>query len=317
MQNVINALQWGSFYALIALGYTMVYGVLLLINFAHGDIFMVGAYIGFFISTFLLGAYAFQLPWTLSGGPRHFSDFFPDHGSHSRGGSDHRTGRLPASPAKGCQPSLPGHHRPDGGIASGEWKPCPAGGQPEKLSGPDPQSSLQRGRGELHQCQDHCHRRHLPGLRLLQTVVLKTKWGMAMRAISYDRVAVPLMGIPVDTIIVMTFVLGSSMAAVAGILFAVSYPVLEPYMGALVGWKAFISAVVGGIGDIRGAFVGGLILGFTEIFVATVFPSTFRDLIAFGVLLLILDSSSHGDLRGRQEDQGLMKNRISQESNIK
>jgi branched-chain amino acid transport system permease protein len=110
----------------------------------------------------------------------------------------------------------------------------------------------------------------------LQTVVLKTKWGMAMRAISYDRMAVPLMGVPVDTIIVMTFVLGSSMAAVAGILFAVSYPVLEPYMGALVGWKAFIS------------IVGGLILGFTEIFVATIFPSTFRDLIAFGVLLLIL-----------------------------
>jgi len=122
----------------------------------------------------------------------------------------------------------------------------------------------------------------------LQTVVLKTKWGMAMRAISYDRMAVPLMGIPADTIIVMTFVLGSSLAAVAGILFAVSYPILEPYMGALVGWKAFISAVVGGIGDIRGAFVGGMILGFTEIFVATLFPSTLRDLIAFGVLLLIL-----------------------------
>ena len=78
--------------------------------------------------------------------------------------------------------------------------------------------------------------------------------------------AVPLMGIPVDTIIVMTLVLGSSMAAVAGILFAVSYPVLEPYMGALVGWKALISAVVGGIGEIRGAIAGGLILGFTEIF---------------------------------------------------
>ena len=102
------------------------------------------------------------------------------------------------------------------------------------------------------------------------------------------RVAVPLMGIPVDNIIVLTFVLGSSLAALAGILFAISYPVLEPYMGALIGWKAFISAVVGGIGEIRGAFVGGFILGFTEIFVATIFPSTYRDLIAFGVLLLIL-----------------------------
>jgi len=98
----------------------------------------------------------------------------------------------------------------------------------------------------------------------------------------------------VDTIIVMTFVLGSSMAAVAGILFAVSYPVLEPYMGALVGWKAFIAAVVGGIGEIRGAIAGGFILGFTEIFVATVFPSTFRDLIAFGVLLLILTLRPNG-----------------------
>jgi branched-chain amino acid transport system permease protein len=122
----------------------------------------------------------------------------------------------------------------------------------------------------------------------LQAVVLRTKWGMAMRAISYDRVAVPLMGIPTDTIIMMAFFLGSSMAAVAGILFAISYPVLEPTMGALVGWKAFIAAVVGGIGEIRGAFLGGLILGFTEIFVATLFPSTFRDLIAFGILLVIL-----------------------------
>ena len=79
---------------------------------------------------------------------------------------------------------------------------------------------------------------------------------MAMRAISYDRMAVPLMGIPVDTVIVFTFVLGSSMAALAGVLFATAYPVLEPYMGALVGWKAFIAAVIGGIGEIRGAFAG-------------------------------------------------------------
>jgi branched-chain amino acid transport system permease protein len=122
----------------------------------------------------------------------------------------------------------------------------------------------------------------------LHFVVRKTRWGMAMRAISYDRMAVPLMGIPVDQIIVFTFVLGSSLAALAGILFALSYPVLEPYMGALIGWKAFIAAVVGGIGEIRGAFVGGLLLGFIEIFSATFFPSTFRDLIAFGILMLIL-----------------------------
>jgi branched-chain amino acid transport system permease protein len=122
----------------------------------------------------------------------------------------------------------------------------------------------------------------------LETVVRRTKLGMAMRAISYDRMAVPLMGIPVDTVIVFTFILGSSMAALAGVLFATSYPVLEPYMGALVGWKAFIAAVLGGIGEIRGAFVGGLILGFVEIFVAAYLPSTLRDLIGFSVLLVFL-----------------------------
>jgi branched-chain amino acid transport system permease protein len=100
--------------------------------------------------------------------------------------------------------------------------------------------------------------------------------------------AVPLMGIPIDFIIIVTFVLGSSMAGLAGLLFAMSYPVLEPYMGALMGWKAFIAAVVGGIGDIRGAFVGGFFLGFLEILGVAVFPSAFRDLIAFAILLVIL-----------------------------
>jgi branched-chain amino acid transport system permease protein len=91
-----------------------------------------------------------------------------------------------------------------------------------------------------------------------------------------------------DNIIVATFVLGSGMAGLAGILFAMSYPILEPYMGALIGWKAFIAAVVGGIGDIRGAFLGGFLLGAVEILVVAFFPSTLRDLIAFTVLLVIL-----------------------------
>ena len=109
-----------------------------------------------------------------------------------------------------------------------------------------------------------------------------------MRAISYDKFAVPLMGIPIDTIIVFTFILGSSMAGLAGLLYSLSYPILDPYMGALIGWKAFIAAVVGGIGDIRGAFLGGFLLGFVEILVVAFFPSTFRDLIAFSILLIIL-----------------------------
>jgi branched-chain amino acid transport system permease protein len=129
---------------------------------------------------------------------------------------------------------------------------------------------------------------------LLETIVRKTKLGMAMRAISYDRMAVPLMGIPVDTVIVFTFILGSSMAALAGVLFATAYPVLDPYMGALIGWKAFIAAVLGGIGEIRGAFAGGFLLGFIEIFVAAFFPSTLRDLIAFSILLVFLSIKPTG-----------------------
>jgi branched-chain amino acid transport system permease protein len=129
---------------------------------------------------------------------------------------------------------------------------------------------------------------------LLETIVRKTRIGMAMRAISYDRMAVPLMGIPLDTVIVFTFVLGSSLAALAGVLFATAYPVLDPYMGALVGWKAFIAAVLGGIGEIRGAIAGGFLLGFVEIFVAAFFPSTLRDLIAFSILLVFLSVKPTG-----------------------
>lgn len=288
LQNIINALQWGSFYALIALGYTMVYGVLLLINFAHGDVFMVGAYIGFFISTFLLGAYALQLPWTISGGMVLFLTFLLT--MILTAGVGVTIERVAYRPLRRKGVSrlyvvitalMVGLLLENGNLAL-------LGASRKSFPELIPKVLYSIGGVNFTNVKIIVIVVTFLVFIFLQTVVLKTKWGMAMRAISYDRVAVPLMGIPTDTIIVMTFVLGSSMAAVAGILYAVSYPVLEPYMGALVGWKAFISAVVGGIGEIRGAFVGGFILGFTEIFVATLFPSTYRDLIGFGVLLLIL-----------------------------
>ena len=288
LQNIINALQWGSFYALIALGYTMVYGVLLLINFAHGDVFMVGAYIGFFISTFLLGMYAFKLPWAMSGGLVIFLTFLLTMVlTAGLGVTIERVAYRPLR-RKGASrlyvvitALMVGLLLENGNLAL-------LGASRRSFPDLIPRVLYSVGDVNFTNIKIIVIGVTLLVFIFLQTVVLKTKWGMAMRAISYDRVAVPLMGVPTDTIIVLTFVLGSSMAAVAGILFAVSYPVLEPYMGALVGWKAFISAVVGGIGEIRGAFVGGFILGFTEIFVATLFPSTFRDLISFGVLLLIL-----------------------------
>jgi branched-chain amino acid transport system permease protein len=122
----------------------------------------------------------------------------------------------------------------------------------------------------------------------LYFLVQRTKWGMAMRAISYDKFALPLMGVSQDRVISLTFLVGAGLAAAGGILWGVAYPVLNPYMGLRIGWKAFIAAVVGGIGDIRGAMAGAMILGFLEVFVAAYLQSTYRDLIVFVLLLGIL-----------------------------
>jgi branched-chain amino acid transport system permease protein len=128
----------------------------------------------------------------------------------------------------------------------------------------------------------------------LHLFVRKTRWGMAMRAMAFDYVVVPLMGVPINNIARMTFAIGSALAAVAGILFGVAYPVLDPYMGVIFGWKAFVAAILGGRGSILGACLAGFLLGFIEIFVAMVFPSTLRDFIAYSIILLILTFRPHG-----------------------
>jgi branched-chain amino acid transport system permease protein len=284
LQNLVNALQWGSFYALIALGYTLVYGVLLLINFAHGDIFMVGAYIAFFVSTGLLastslGLGSFQalvltIPLTMlltscvgvtleriayrplrrKGAHRLYvvitalmCGLVLENGNLALLGASRRT--LPEMLDKVVYNI--------GGITVTNLKI-----------------------GVIFTA--------LLVFMVLQYIVTRTRMGMAMRAVSWNKFALPLMGIALDRVIVFTFMMGSGIAGLGGILFAMSYPVLDPYMGAMVGWKAFIAAVIGGIGDIRGAFVGGFLLAFVEIMVAAFLPSTFRDLFAFTILLLIM-----------------------------
>ena len=128
----------------------------------------------------------------------------------------------------------------------------------------------------------------------LHQFIRHTRYGMAMRAMAFDYVVVPLMGVPINKIAAMTFALGSALAAAAGILFGVAYPVLDPYMGILIGWKAFVAAILGGRGSIIGATLAGFLLGFIEIFVAMIFPSTLRDLIAYSIVLLILVFRPHG-----------------------
>jgi branched-chain amino acid transport system permease protein len=128
----------------------------------------------------------------------------------------------------------------------------------------------------------------------LHQFVQRTKWGMAMRAMAFDFVVVSLMGVPLNHIAALTFGLGSALAAAAGILFGIAYPVLDPYMGITFGWKAFVAAILGGRGSILGAVLAGFLLGFIEIFVAVIFPSTLRDLIAYSIILLILVFRPHG-----------------------
>ncbi len=282
IQNIINALQWGSFYALIALGYTLVYGVLTLINFAHGDIFMVGAYIAFFVATFFLtalglpgwAALALCIPLTmiltsLVGVTLERIAYRP-----LRRKGAHRL--YVVITALMCGLILE-----NGNLAI-------LGASRKAFPSLVNETVYSLGGVTFTNLKIAVIVTAVIVFLFLQWVVTKTRVGMAMRAISYDKFAIPLMGIPLDHIIVVTFVLGSAFAGLAGLLFAMSYPVLEPYMGALIGWKAFIAAVVGGIGDIRGAFIGGFLLGAVEIMVVAFFPSTFRDLIAFAVLLGIL-----------------------------
>jgi len=128
----------------------------------------------------------------------------------------------------------------------------------------------------------------------LHLFIKKTRWGMAMRAMSFDFVVVPLMGVSINRIAAMTFAIGSALAALAGILFGVAYPVLDPFLGITYGWKAFIAAILGGRGSIMGATLAGFLLGFIEIFVVTIFPSTLRDTIAYSFVILILVFRPYG-----------------------
>jgi branched-chain amino acid transport system permease protein len=294
LQNLLNALQWGSFYALIALGYTLVYGVLLLINFAHGDMFMVGAYIAFFVATFLMGSFAFKLPLALSPETIFVVTLVAAMLLTSvLGVAIERIAYRPLR-RKGASRLYVVITALMCGLLLEHSNLALLGASrrsfPELLT----KNVYTAWGATFSNIKILVIFAAVAAFIVLEIIVRKTKLGMAMRAISYDRMAVPLMGIPADTVIVFTFVMGSSMAALAGVLFATAYPVLEPYMGALIGWKAFIAAVIGGIGEIRGAFVGGFLLGFVEIFVAAVFPSTLRDLIAFSALLVFLSVKPTG-----------------------
>jgi branched-chain amino acid transport system permease protein len=291
LQNLVNALQWGSFYALIALGYSMVYSILMLFNFAHGDIFMVGSYIGVGVSMALIALSAWgnvALPhWLILVLTILFSMFLTSF----VGMIVERVGYRPLRNAPRASAAITGLMI---GIILETGNLALLGAR--RVSFPSLIATATYDLGGVFVTNKKIMI-VLVSLLLalaLHLFVRRTKWGMAIRAMAFDFSVVPLMGVPLNRMIALTFGLGSALAAAAGILFGVAYPVLDPYMGVLFGWKAFVAAILGGRGSVMGATLAGFLLGFTEIFVAMIFPSTFRDLIAYSIILLILTVRPHG-----------------------
>ncbi|MEJ2209070.1 MAG: branched-chain amino acid ABC transporter permease [Anaerolineae bacterium] len=295
LQQVVNALQRGSFYALIALGYSMVYGVLMLFNFAHGDIFMVGAYIGFFVSSGLLALSAvgfLALPTGVTLALVLVLTLIISMFLNSFVGMlVERIGYRPLRGAPRASAAITGLMI---GIILETGNLVLLGAQRRSFPDLIPGETIRVLGVSITPKKIVIVAVSLLLMFGLHLFVRRTKWGMAMRAMAYDFVVVPLMGVSINTIALLTFALGSALAAAAGILYGVAYPVLDPYMGILFGWKAFVAAIVGGRGSVLGAGLAGFLLGFIEIFVAAFLPSTLRDLIAFSIILVILTFRPHG-----------------------
>ncbi len=292
-QQLLNAIQWGSFYALIALGYSMVYSILMLFNFAHGDIFMTGSYIGLFVTLGLLGVFAsgaVALPgWVIFIITLLLTMLLTSFLGILLELVAYRPLRNAPRASAAITGLMVGIFLETGNLAllGASRKTFPA----DKLI---KQTVYNIGGVYVTNIKLLTIALSLLLMLLLHLLVQKTKLGMAMRAMSVDYAIVPLMGIPMNTVISLTFAIGSALAGAAGVLFAMGYPVLEPYMGMLIGWKAFVAAILGGRGSIMGAALGGYLLGFIEIIVAAVFVSTLKDPIAYGIVLLILTFRPHG-----------------------
>jgi branched-chain amino acid transport system permease protein len=291
LQNVVNALQWGSFYALIALGYSMVYSILMLFNFAHGDIFMTGSYIGFGVATLLLTLWT-AVSWSMPGWVTlTLTILISMILTAMLGVVVERIGYRPLRDAPRASAAITGLMI---GIILETGNLAILGAR--RLNFPQLISSVTFDVGGVFITTKKIlivavSLGLMYGLHLF---IQRTRWGMAMRAMSFDFQVVPLMGISVDIIAPLTFALGSGLAAAAGILYGLAYPILDPYMGILLGWKAFVAAILGGRGSILGAALAGFLLGFIEIFVPMVFPSTLRDFIAYSIILLILTFRPYG-----------------------
>jgi len=283
-QLLIHGIARGSVYSLIALGYTMVYGVLRLINFAHGDVYMVGAFIAYFAIT----------RWKLQFLPALFLSmagcaalgFVIERGAYKPLRRQPRLAALITAIGVSLLLEYGGQL-----VLGASPRPFPS----DVLTGPSARA--------LDRVHDALRARTGLVITAEQLVVIlaaivlmialhafvtHTKLGKAMRAVAYDRDAASLMGISVDNVITVTFMIGSALAAAGGVLVALEEPQIDPIMGLMPGIRAFVAAVVGGIGNIPGAMMGGLIMGVAEYLVVGYISSAYRDAIAFGILILVL-----------------------------
>ena len=280
LQQLANGIAWGSIYALIALGYTMVYGILRLINFAHGDIYMVGAFAAYYLARLthaggsdpspvlaVLILLASMVICALLGVAMEYFAYRPVR----------KSSRLTALiTAIGVSLFLENL-----GI---------------RLFGADPKFfpqlvapvSISLGGVMVTNHQITVVVVSVLLMISLSLFIQRTRTGKAMRAVSFNRDAASLMGIPVNRIISVTFAIGSALAAAAGVLVGLTNPKIEPLMGIMPGVKAFVAAVLGGIGSVPGAVIGGLLMGVSEYLVVGYLSSTYRDAIAFIILILVL-----------------------------
>lgn len=278
-QQSLNALQMGSIYALIALGYTMVYGVLVMINFAHGDLFMVGAFVCFLAATYLKLPLVLTLP--LAMGAVALLGVIIERLAYKPLRSAPRVSAIITALGVGIFIE----------NLTLAINPYPQRIPSEQLFH---NTVYHMGGVTVSALQILIAALSLGLMLVLDFIVRRTKAGMAMRAIAWDRAAVPLMGVPVDLVISITFALGAGLGGAAGVMYGLAYPGIDANMGIMIGWKAFIAAVVGGIGNIRGAMLGGYILGALEVAVTASLPSTYRDFIVFSLLLGLLIFRPYG-----------------------
>lgn len=279
LQQLINGLSLGSIYALIALGYTMVYGIINLINFAHGDIYMLGAYIGFAVTTFLhvgfIPAILFSMvSCALIGIIVEKVAYRPIRNST-------RIAALITAIAVSLFIEYGTMY-----FVKAETRTYPPVLE---------NRSINLFNGVILNTSDiYIIAITVVLTIILQYVIYRTKMGKAMRAVAMDKEAAEYMGVSIDNTISFTFAIGSALAGVAGVLVGVYYNSINPLMGIVPGLKAFIAAVIGGIGLIPGAVLGGYFLGMTETMVSAYGGSLYKDGVAFAILIIMLIIKPNG-----------------------